>query len=210
MKEKDNENKFLRPRLILVEGAEEYFLLIELFKRLGYEDIEVGNYEGNNNLGNFMNSMVKLTNYKKNVKVIGILRDCENNRQAGFQSIQSALEKVGLPVPNEEDSFAPNTNVAVIVRLIPISVDEGCLEDIFIQSLSEDEALKPANDYVDKLIEMKLKLRHKKALVHAYLASKPEPYKLIGTAAKCNYWDFEHIAFKQLIDFIEAVEKQPI
>lgn len=210
MKEQEKENKFLRPRLILVEGAEEYFLLIELFKRLGHEDIEVGNYKGNDNLGNFVKSMVKLTNYKKNVKVIGILRDCEKNRRAGFQSIQSALGRVSLPVPNEEDSFASNNDVAVIVRLIPVNVDEGCLEDIFIQSLSEDEALKPASDYVDKLIEMKLKLKRKKALVHAYLASKPEPYKLIGTAAKCNYWDFENSAFKQLIDFIEIVEKQPI
>lgn len=204
-----NDDWFKKPRLILVEGVGELYLFIELLKYLKNDEIEVREYGGINSIGKFLKSMKVQRSFRQNVRVIGILRDCERDRYAGFQSLQSALNNAGLPAPNAEDTFDHNNEMAVIARLIPVGTNEGCLEDILIES-SHDEALNFAKEYVEKLEAENYSLNEKKALIHAYLASKPEPYKLIGSAAKCNYWDFEDPAFAQLIDFINTIASRAL
>ena len=105
------------------------------------------------------------------------MRDCERDRHSGFQSLQSALNNADLPAPDEEDTFAHDDGLAVMLRLIPVNANDGCFEDILVDSC-HDTALKHARVYVNEVLKEYYQLNSKKALVHG-ICFKTCTFKLI-------------------------------
>jgi hypothetical protein len=162
-------------KLLLVEGEDEEYLFDALLEDLKLEkNIQVFGVGGKDKFPN------DLEKYKKNVPgfeivtSLGIIRDADNDPQAAFQSVCSALNNAGLPVPNAplQSKDGPPK---VTIMIVPDSDRTGMLEDLCLDSVSDDPAMPCIDQYFECLRGNNRILTENdipKARVRAFLVSR--------------------------------------
>jgi len=190
-----------QPKILLGEGNEEIFFFRALLKHLQITNIQIEQYGGKNNLRNFLDTLILRPGFV-NVEAIAITRDADDNANAAYQSVLSALQHAHLPLPNAHNTFTAS-QPRIGVFILPDGQQNGMLEDLCLASVVADTIMPCIDDFF-RCVEGQ---GHKpnnmsKAKTHAWLSAQAEPDKRLGEAAQAGYWDFDHSAFASLNQFL--------
>lgn len=184
-----------QPNLLIVEGKEEEYFFEALTRALGLSNIQILPIGGKQQLRHNLKAL-KLSAGFPEVVAIGIVRDANADPRAAFQSIRDALQVASLP--SAERPFVPaGESPRIIVMILPQEDTAGMLEDLCLRAVDSDPAMLCVDQYFQCLKDHDLSLPHNmaKAKLQAFLASRPEPGKRLGEAAKAGYWPWDNTAF---------------
>jgi len=67
------------------------------------------------------------------IRVLGVVRDCEENGKAVFESILDSLKGIGVPQPTERGE-ATGAEMRACVELLPPGRTTGSLETLFVEA----------------------------------------------------------------------------
>ena len=194
-------------KILIVEGKEDEIMFSALLSSLQITDIKIKPIGGKQNIGKNLLDFVKARNFHS-IRSLGIIRDADDNPSGAFASVCSALKNAGLPVPNAPLIIAGDDLRRVGVMILPGENRCGALEDTCLESVQKDMAIPCVDGYFQCLSEREIHLPTpaiSKARVHAFLASKKEPDKRLGEAARAGYWNFESHAFESVKQFLQAM-----
>jgi len=204
---REDEERFRikRPCVFIVEGKDDQRLVNEMAKRLKLNGkIQVDSCGGIDNLRKHIEAMMNRVDEWARVKVLGIIRDADNDAEAAFRSVCGALQDYGLDAPTQPGKFAKGKPRVGVLILPPKGC--GCIESLCwenIRGAARDKA---------KLIEQFWERWKEnfgvrtgsafsaKSKTYAYIAMH-EPRNRIGEAV--SLWDFNHKAFAALRAFLE-------
>lgn len=215
-----------KPKLLLGEGNDEVAFFGALLKHLQLDDIQPIQYGGKNGMEAGLASIVDLPDFHTVVS-IGITRDADHfanpanpflpdNRhnseaQSAFQRVCRILKesKVNLPVPTAPLERAAAGKPAVQIFILPDCTNPGMLEDLCLSSLHSAPGVQCIGDYF-ACITRETGQQHpihklSKARTRLWLASQTEPDLSFGVAAAKGYWNFNHSAFDQIKQFLQAL-----
>jgi len=210
---------FNKPVYLLVEGNDEKMLLEYLCKHLqkqdasqwsGIDNIQIEVAGGVTQISEALSALGLASNFSE-VRVLGIIRDAENDPDQARTIIQDALRKNRLAVP--EESFIPAKGTPHILMLIIPPDKPGMLEDLCLLSI-RDSPIMPCIDSFFTCVEENQKTagdnknkpnNMKKAKVHAFLSTRPDPQVALGGGAQRGYWDLDSPAFTLLRDFLSQI-----
>lgn len=194
--------KLDRAKLLIGEGDEEIAFFSSLLQHLQINDVQVEQSGGKHGLLKYLRALAKRSGYFS-LQSIGITRDANGNLEQARAEIEGAV--------NELKRVADEVNAAARPRvesfLLPDNTQPGMLEDLCLQSVSDDVAMPCVEDYFT-CVNAKANRSPSplaKAKVRVWLASHSVPDKRLGHAAKEGYWNFEHPCFELLIAFIRSL-----
>lgn len=193
-------------RLLVVEGRDEQLFFEALLKHISLSNIQIVPIGGKGNLRNNL-LLLKISPNFQNVRAIGIVRDCDNQRTSAFQSVCDTLKKAELPVPQSATQFSrgnPRT-VIMIMPPEPIGTDH-MLEDLCLTAIADDPAYSCVKQYFECLTGQGInhsKVAIAKAWLHVFLASKPKPDLRLGEAAQNGYWPWDSPVFDSVKTFLQ-------
>ena len=191
---------------LLVEGNDQRNFFEAFTSHLSISNVQIQNFGGVNELRDFLEGLVSATGFRETVQSLGIVRDEETSAGGAFQSVQSALSKAALPVPNRP-AERTDTSPAVTVLILPGDDRQGMLETLLCESFADTSVDHCIDDFfkcVESLPDMSID-RPDKARAHAYLTTKPNPHFSVGVAAKSDYWDLDHSVFSTVRDFLQMI-----
>lgn len=201
-----------QPCLLVVEGDDEERLFRLLFAHIEekdgvkIDDIQIVNVGGKDNIRRDIQVIVNDRNFASVVS-IGIVRDADDNADDALRSVQGALRAAGLPVPSAPLSVV-GAVPKVAVLITPYGKSSGMLEDVCLEAMEGDPAMGCVQDYFSciesRLAEQPNNLS--KAMMQAFLASRPISGLSLGVAIQRRYWDFEHSAFDALKEFVGMLQ----
>lgn len=185
-------------KLLVVEGADDARLFNALLSHIGVSGIQVVDAGGKDKIRQTLKVIPSSPNYSK-VSSIGVVRDADANAGRAFQSVQDALRDANLPSPDAPLSLV-GTAIRVAVLIAPYGEPSGTIEDVCLESVAGDAAMRCVRDYLncikDSVAEAERPNNLRKAEAQAFLASRERPGLRLGEAASAGYWDFEHAAFE--------------
>jgi len=202
----NSKKEIIEPNLVIGEGDEEKFILEALFAHLELKSVQAMGIGGKNNLKENL-KMLKGSPKFESVSSIAILRDADSNPRGAFQSVQNALRGADLPIPDRPLEWAGD-KPRIKVMIVPETERAGMLEDICLESVSADPAMECVERYFECLNTRQVQMeagKISKAKANAFLASRPDPDKRLGEAAKAGYWPFANPAFDQLKNFLRSI-----
>ena len=192
-------------KLVAVEGLEEVAFFDALAQDLSIPGIQVKDYAGKNKLGHFLKALVRTPGFRE-VDSLGIVRDADDNAKSAFQSVESALSNAGLNVLTKSGDRA-RAKPRVSILILPDGRRRGMLEDVCLDWVRSQ----PAFPCIEELFHCVLEVgdpqprNMSKAQAYAYLATREDPGRRVGEAAKCGTWPFQHSAFKVVRDFLKTL-----
>ncbi len=192
-----------QPKQVLVEGLDDERLFGAFLKHLGVTDVQIHQYSGKENLGNFLKAYVRTPGFEV-CSAIGIVRDADLDNNSAFQSIRTCLGNAGLAQPSEPLRQAPGPP-SVTILVLPHGSNQGALEDVCLDAVSKDPATPCVEKYFMCLRHQKLlpvPQSHSKAKAYAFLSSRERPGLRIGEAAEAGYWPLDHAAFSVIRQFL--------
>ena len=194
------------PKQLLVEGKDQLNFFNKFIQHLNCQGVQIQDFGGVKDLRAFLGQFVKAPNFGSVVGSIGIVRDAEGDANAAWQSVQSALQGAGMPVPAHVGQHSAKTP-HVSVLILPGGNQPGMLETVLNRTFSDD----PVNTCIDSFFECVRHLTGKtipipdKARARAYMWTRKKPHVSVGVAAQAGYWDFDHEAFASLRSFLTAL-----
>jgi hypothetical protein len=193
-------------KLVVVEGEDEKRLFSSIISENKISNIQILPIGGKTNLPIRLKALKASPNFKAKVKVLAVTRDADGDASAAFSSICSALKSSGLPVPNKVLE-RKGGNPDVIVMIIPHAYKSGKLEDLCLESVSVDPAMRCVELYINCLEQKGCTLPSdiSKAKVHAFLASRGRPDLRLGEAAEAGYWPLNSDSFKNIARFLNSL-----
>ena len=198
-------NTIEEKKQLLVEGNDQRNFFEAFIKHLNRQNVQIQNFGGVNELRGFLRGFIKVPDFHS-VESIGIVRDAETNADGAFQSVVTAIEAVGLPIPERADQKKTDYP-RVSVLILPDGRSPGMLETLLNRSFADDSVngcidvfFQCVNDLPNGQIQ-----RPEKARTHAYLSTRPEPQFSVGVAAKNNYWDLDHKEFEPIRSFLAGL-----
>jgi len=208
------------PLILFVEGQDEVKVFARLLTDLGREhEIQVINAGGRDRFKTAFPGYVLQEGFRR-VTSLAVVQDADEGVAPRFQSISNVLQKYDLPVPAGAGQFADHEGRRTGVYLLPDNVRAGCLEDLFLESMSDAGFRAYVTQYVDGLpgILQVLPVGHPrvpatfyvprrpaKAKALAALAGTEDPVNRLGLAAEQHYWNFGHVAFDALRGFLQQL-----
>ena len=187
---------------LLVEGSDEALLFPRFLQHLEIASVQVQNYQGKDNLGNFLRDIIDTIGFD-DVESMRIVRDADTNANSALQSVQSHLQNAGLSVPrNLLTSVGQSPRVSIFI--MPDNSGIGALEDLCLAALVDDPATHCVTDFIQCVNETVATppQNQAKARMHAFLASREDPELRLGEAAQRGYIPMEHPAFTDLAQFL--------
>jgi len=142
------------------------------------------------------------------VRSLGVVQDADNDHRATFAGVCGALRRAGLPVPSSGLQPA-GEHPKVVVLIIPGEGKPGALEDVCLESIKDDPAMRCVDQYFECLKGRGIRepAQISKAKAHAFLASRRIPDLRLGDACQQHYWPFEHEAFADLRKLLWLLSK---
>ena len=200
--------------VLLVEGKDAYNFFDTLGEHLELTDVGVRDFGGVGQLRRYLAGLVSAPGFRS-VRRLGIVRDAETSDDPArtaervFQSMQSALENAGLPVPARPAEFtdphADRPEVAVLI--LPGGDREGMLETLLCRTFAGTPVDRCIDDFLRCVEESNEPSRRPdKARAHAYLATKPQPHVSVGVAAQKGYWNLDHAALDGVRGFLTSLQ----
>lgn len=201
----NNRNKYYqeinRPKLLLVEGPDDKYFLMEVIKNLGIEDIQIEKIDGKTNLESFLKTIRIVTGYK-NVLSIGIILDADSDIYATFESVKSTLSKLRYPIPEELNSPKAE-DIKMTIYIMPDCVGNGELETLLLQSIKDNSVIPCIDSFQNCLRDKQLDFNiTTKSIIYSYLAIQKVPGLRIGDASKCGYFGLDNPIFEPLKKFL--------
>lgn len=199
--------------LLLVEGKDECNFFHTLLGHLNLAGFGVRDFGGVGQLRPYLAGLVSAPGFR-NVLRLGIVRDAETSddpvrtAERAFQSMQSALDNAGLPVPERPAQFTDGEaeRPAVAVLILPGGNREGMLETLLCETFAGSEVDRCIDGFLQCAEESSGPPRRPdKARAHAYLATKPDPHVSVGVAAQKGYWNLEHAALDGVRGFLASL-----
>lgn len=185
------------PRLLLVEGETPLNFFDALTGHLGLSDrVEIRSFGGVHDLREFLPALVASAGFRQ-VKKLGIIRDCEVDPAAAAQSLRDLIEHVMID----------RSRVDISWLLLPDEKSPGMLETLLWRAIEQSPTAKCVDRFfkcateAGKQLAME-KLAFDKNRVQAYLATTSSPQTSPGVAAQRNVWNFEDTVFESLRTFI--------
>ena len=202
-------------KLLVVEGKdEENFFSAALDNHLKRLDIQILGIGGKTLLAANLKALIRDPNFFS-VTSIAIIRDADSlpvgsqitASSAAFQSVVGALtaQGVGLTSPSNHAEFSIGPPRAGVF-IMPDGVSDGMLESLCLASVVANPEMRCVEDYFACCLKAgAIPNNLPKAHAHAWLASRVEPDKRVGEAAKAGYWPFASKAFDNLWQFLRAI-----
>jgi hypothetical protein len=205
--------KIEKGKVILVEGADAYFFFMWAYQAFDVRDIQVIDFGGINDLGQYLKTFKELPGYEK-ASTILIGRDAEINPGGAVESIKTALKKNGFVVPERPFTFAEG-KPCVAYMLFPgfesgsegSSLLPGTLEDLCLSTTEGDLVHECVDLYVNCLKSKGITItKLHKTRLHAYLSGKQDFAGLkVGEAAKAGAWNWNHTNLNPFRTIIKAM-----
>lgn len=201
-----------RPFLLLVEGEDEWHLLIRLLEPvMGITTIDVRAYDGVGKLGATLKSLHEVASGFHHIRTLAIWRDAETDAKTATACVQGALRDAGFAVPDNPGEFVQGSP-QVGFFILPGDDQPGSLEDICLQAVAEDPTMPCVETFLEcvkvKAGESEQVCLHPndgKTRLHAYLASRREPGLKVGEAAKAQYLNLDHPAWERIKGFLREL-----
>ena len=196
-----------KERLLIAEGKDDEQFFNAMLRQLGLDEIQVLGIGGKTRLEGQLKAL-KLDPAWRQVSSIGIVRDADDDPDAAFRSVCSALKGAKLPVPSK--ALAPMVGPPTVqVMIIPSLRKEGALEDLCLESSADDPAMPCVEQYFECLAERGApgpKERSlSKAKTRVFLTSKEDPTLPLGIAAQRGYWPLDSDVFDDVKRFIASI-----
>lgn len=182
-----NGSTFNKPHLLAVEGDDDFHFVVRMLGHLNIDSVHVHCLDGVNSLPTKLTTITKTPGFGS-VARFALLVDSDSDPGGRQQSIRTALQIAGLPVPAIPDQFA-GTSRQVKYSTVPGPTAVGCLDDLLIQTFAGEPNASCVGTYLAcaGVTPGPLGSRWSKAWVHSYLATFPTPGLKIGEAAKAGY-----------------------
>ena len=194
-----------QPKQLIVEGNDDARVFMSLCRYLSISDVQIWQCGGYENIRGVLRTVVGLDDFDL-VNSLAIVADANSSRSSRIQSIQSALSNAGLPTPTSPLEIASNGQLKVAYLVVPHNRDTGMIEDVCLNSVSDDPAMECIDRYFECIEESETpgprQVWMSKARAHAFLASRDRPDLRIGEAADRRVWRFEREAFEPLKDLL--------
>jgi hypothetical protein len=196
----------LHAKQLLVEGRSPELFCEALVQWLNLADVQLQNFGGITDLPGFLRVLRNEPGFAMQVASLGIIRDAEANSTGAFQSVCSALRGASLPEPPQPLAVAPGPP-AVSVFILPDCSGADMLEDLCLQALSGDLAMPCVDEFFACLQRQAVPLPTvmPKALLQAFLASRPRSDMQLGRAAQAGYFPWACPVFDMLKQFLQAL-----
>jgi hypothetical protein len=205
---KDKDNVSIKcEKLLAVEGQDEWWFFKRfLEKHLKINDVQLIDIGGESKFEDKLKAL-KLSPNFSTVKKIGFVRDADNDVIKSFQKIKTAIDtclKITSPsTMNSWEGSLPKLGVFVL----PNSLDNGMLEDLFLESVANDPFMPCLENYI-QCIESKIPRNQQpknkaKSKAQAFLASRKDYKSSVGLAAEAGYWNFDAPCMDELKKFLD-------
>lgn len=192
--------------LLIVEGDDDELFFYALAQQLGlHEGLQIYQTGGKYELPKVVAAVAASYGFRK-VKRLGIIRDADEDPEAAFKSVVTALEKAKLPVPSKPREVT-GSSPRVSVFILPAEDRQGALEDLCLEAVKEDPAMACVEGFFQCLETQGVSKPTNivKAKVQIFLASRPEPGKRLGHAAQAGYWPWDSQVFEPVKEFLRCL-----
>ncbi|MGD0894592.1 MAG: DUF3226 domain-containing protein [Acidimicrobiales bacterium] len=190
-------------KVLFVEGDDEFRAIAALMQDQSISGLGLRDLHGRTNLGEKLSVARKASGFSE-VQSVGILCDAEQSFAVSWSNVTGALEVAGLSVPAAPLSRARGTP-DVTVFISPDNSGNGVFEDIFLDCMAGDPhmgCVEPFASCITGMVSMNA-AHESKLKMQALVASKGK--RLIGEAADNHVFDWSHIAFRPLIEFLRTL-----
>lgn len=198
-------NEIEKTKLLIVEGAEEVGFFGALLKHMNIDSVQVKEMQGKPKLPSFIKTLTFVPNYET-VESIAIICDADADPGNAFQSIINALKKASLSCPDRHGAFSQG-HPKIGIFIMPDGLNQGMLENLCLNTLLRDPAMRCVEEYFNCIAKTGIPEPKPiaKAKVYAWLASRADPKRRVGEAAKAGIWSWEHPAFNDLLAFLKKI-----
>ncbi len=196
------------PKQLIVEGNDDVRVFKSLGSHLNISDIEIRPYGGVDNMRTFLRTLSAMPEFRL-VRSLAIVADANSDKDRRDRRIRSALSDMGLPTPSAPLEVESDGRLNVTYLVVPHNRDTGMIEDVCLDSVSDDPAMDCIDRYFECISEANTpgprQVWSSKAKLRAFLASRDRPDLRIGEAAERGVWQFEAAAFDPLKDLLRTL-----
>ena len=196
------------PKQLIVEGNDDVRIFRSLGSHLNISNMEIRPYGGVDNMRTFLRTLSALPEFRL-VQSLAIVADADSDGDRRERRIQGALSDINLPTPTSPLEIASNDRLSVAYLVVPYDREIGMIEDVCLDSVSDDPAMDCIDRYFGCIGESDTpgprQVWASKARAHAFLASRDRPDLRIGEAAERGIWQFDSEAFTPLKDLLQLL-----
>lgn len=191
-----------KTKLLLVEGNHEVQFFEKLLGSMPKTDIQVMEIGGKYQFNFQIQNLPRYDGYKS-LESVGIVRDADESFSNTFSSVQNALERAGLPVPDQPMSLTV-AKPRFSIYIIPDNINNGDLECLCMESVCDDPIIECVIQYFECLrdIEGRDHPHLSKAKVQVYLAKESDGDIHMGIAAQRDIWHWDNSAFEEIKNYL--------
>jgi hypothetical protein len=186
-------------KLLLVEGSTPTHFFEALLSEMGLkDDVEIRDFGGVEQLRAFVRALASTSEFRRQVRSLGVVRDAERDASAARQSVEHALSAAGLPEGVQDSIF-----------ILPDNERAGMIETLCVDSIREDPVFSCVEQFFECVqkqgVELPSAPQDAKSYAQAYLATRTEVQLFSGLAAYRGYWPWDSAVFDDLKKFLKAL-----
>lgn len=201
------EPQFSFASICLVEGKDDAMFIECVLDIVGAssDQFRIIVCEGKENLRSALNLLSKSADFALNVKNVSVVFDADADRARSLTEIHKIYRDLGLPV-TQAGEFSEKDGKHFGTFLLPGNEQQGELEDLALGLAQDNEVLREANLYIDRIEGLGAGNKLSKRKVQAFLAGASDLLRpTVG-------WAFRDgtIAFSedQVSDFARFIRRQ--
>jgi hypothetical protein len=180
-----------KSKLLLVEGDTDAHFFDAVAEHLGIaDDIEIRMYHGKSKLRGFLQVVAQTREFESLVKTVGIVRDCDDNPDGTFRSVEDAVIAA---------QFSPAVTPKIL--LVPSRVQAGELETLLLESV-KDSPIFDCIQAFEQCIARSTATLDDKGRAQVYIATTGDAQLFPGIAARRGVWPFASPALGEVIQFV--------
>jgi len=195
--------ELVKPILIVVEGKDEINFFEAFLKHLKLEDYEIREVSGKDNFKYQLQTLIATTGFNI-VKKLVLIRDADENSENTLISLQNTLKSLELPIPQNEGEYFSQNGLTCGIYVMPKFPEIGMLEDLCLQSITKTKEIECIDKFIECIDNKPSNLAKTKTQI--YLSIQNPIVNNLGIGAKKGYWDFKHLCFNKLKQFIEKLK----
>lgn len=196
--------------LFAVEGMEQAHFFKAFLRQLPVEDdVDIWNLGGKDEFKANLALLAKESGFIAKARSLGVVRDANHNAAAAFQSVQDALGRAELAVP-EKPLQSAGDRPRLTVMILPGRGRQGMLEDLCLEAVEDEPAMRCVKGYFECLREEGVPPARNpsKSQVRVFLASRERLLKRLGEAAQAEVWPWTSEVFNEVRCFVRHVCSQ--
>jgi len=204
-----------KPVAVAVEGLDFFYTLLNQLKDApDLQDVQLWDFMkiGRGKLSRWLSMFKTQEGFEDRVRAVGVIRDAEGNAAGMADSIKSAFEDNGFPVPDGPMAVTSG-RPAVGFLLTPHGADSGCLEHAVLQAASPDLPMHCVEKYLDCIENGSIHPNpnwRAKMKVHALIEAGENPASTLSESVSAGLWDMEHAALRVMLDFIRKLSRNAV